>query len=207
MHGDAHELELITKAIAGDKLALQKLLVSRTGVLSRYAASRLAASLREQVDPDDITQQTFVEAFRSIRRFRPEKADSFQAWLLGIADHVIKDTVKRKQRAKRGGGYQRVQPTGATGSASAADILELLSAGIHSPSVSAMGHEAVQAVRDAMTTLPEDYRQAVQLRLLDGKSLEETAELMHRTTRAVQGLIDRARKKMRAVLGTLSNYK
>jgi RNA polymerase sigma-70 factor (ECF subfamily) len=207
MHSDAHELKLVEKAVEGDHVALEKLLVSQAEVLSRYAASKLPAWLREQIDPEDITQQTFAEAFRSIRRFCPEQSHSFQAWLLGIADHVLKDTVKRHQRAKRGGRFQRVQRAEPTPSRSAVDFVEILSAGIHSPSYSVMGHEAVQAVQEAMAALPDDYRQAVQLRLIEGKSLEETAEMMNRSARAVQGLVDRAKKKMRAALGRLSNYR
>lgn len=69
-----------------------------------------------------------------------------------------------------------------------------------------MGHEAVRAVLDAIDALPDDNQQAVQLRLLQGKSLQETAELMHRSPRAIQGLVDRAKRKMRAALGRLSNY-
>ncbi len=64
----------------------------------------------------------------------------------------------------------------------------------------------MRAVQNTIAQLPEDYRHAVQLRLLEGRSLEEVAEAMDRTPRAVQGLIDRAKKKMRADLGRLSLY-
>ncbi|MCA9167929.1 MAG: hypothetical protein KDB23_09690, partial [Planctomycetales bacterium] len=74
-------------------------------------------------------------------------------------------------------------------------------------SYSVMGHEAVQAVEDAIAALPDDHRLAVRLRLLEGKSLEETAQLMDRTPGAVQGLIDRAKKTMRGKLGRLSKYR
>ena len=104
-----HERELVEMAVEGDRSALQKLFVTQAALLSRYAATKLPAWLRDRVDPEDIAQQTLIEAFRSIGRFRSEKAESFQAWLLGIADYVIKDTVKRHHRAKRGGRFQRVQ--------------------------------------------------------------------------------------------------
>ncbi len=86
------------------------------------------------------------------------------------------------------------------------DVVELLSAGSHTASRSAIRHEAVQAVQNAIAELREEYRQAIELRLIEGKSLEEVAETMNRSPRAVQGLVDRAKKKLRAALGRLSRY-
>ena len=207
MNSKDHERELVEKAVQGDENSLQKLLVPQTDVVARFAASRLPQVVREQVDPEDIVQQTFVKAFRSIGQFRPEEAKSFQAWLLAIADHVIKDTIRGQQRIKRGGQFQRLRQAEPTPSCSVADLVELLSAGMNSPSHSAMGHEAVHAVQEVIAALPEDYRQAVKLRLLEGKGLDETAQMMNRTPRAVQGLVDRAKKRMRAALESLSKYK
>ena len=85
-------------------------------------------------------------------------------------------------------------------------LAELLSAGSHTPSRSAARHEEVAAVHKAFEALPDNYRQAVQLRLFEGKSLAETAADMGCSPRAVQGLVDRARKKMRAALGSFSLY-
>ncbi len=86
------------------------------------------------------------------------------------------------------------------------DIVEMLSAASHTASRSVARHEAVQAVQDAIDELPSHYRQAVQLHLLEGKSLDEVASIMNRGPRAVQGLVDRAKKKLAAVLERLSRY-
>ena len=207
MKNNDHQRELIALAVAGDRLALQKLLVAEGRNVERYAAGKLPTALNGKVDASDITQQTFLEAFSSVGRFRVELGESFRAWLFGIADHVIKDAVKHVQRVKRGGQFQHVRTVAPTASCSVAVLVELLSADSHSPSYSVMGHEAVQAVEDAIAALPDDYRLAVRLRLLEGKSLEETAQLMDRTPGAVQGLIDRAKKTMRGKLGRLSKYR
>ena len=205
MASHASESELVDKAVAGDRVAIQQLLMAHTSALSRFAASRLPSSVRDVVDPEDIVQQTFTQAFRSISRYRQQEGASFLSWLTGIAENKIMDTVKGLQREKRGGNRQRVRHA-ATESRSVADLVDLLSAGSHTPSRSVAGHEAVRAIQKAIDELPEEYRTAVQLRLLECKSLEETAKLMNRGPRAVQGLIDRARKKMRAALGRLSMY-
>jgi RNA polymerase sigma-70 factor (ECF subfamily) len=180
--------------------------MSHTSALTRFAASRLPKSVRDVVDPEDIVQQTFAQAFRSISRYRQQEDASFLSWLTGIAENKIMDTVKSLQREKRGGHHRRVRHIAATDTRSVADLVDLLSAGSHTPSRSVARHEAVGAIQNAIEQLPEEYRRAVQLRLLECKSLEETAQLMNRGPRAVQGLIDRAKKKMRAALGRLSMY-
>ena len=58
----------------------------------------------------------------------------------------------------------------------------------------------------ALAELPEEYRRAIELRYFDGYSLEETAILMGRTTGAVRGLVDRARRQIRESLGRASHY-
>ena len=199
------ESELVAKAVAGDRVAIQQLLMTHTAAITRFAASRLPVSARDVIDPEDIVQQTFAEAFRCVSRFRQQEDASFLSWLTGIAENKIMDTVKSLQREKRGGHRQRVRHV-TTESRSVADLVDLLSAGSHTPSRSVAGHEAVGAIQNAIEQLPEEYRRAVQLRLLECKSFEETAQLMNRGPRAVQGLIDRAKKKMRAALGRLSMY-
>ena len=148
----------IALAVSGDQAALQKLLVVQRAAVSRYVERKLPKLLRDDIDPDDVVQQTFVEVFRSISRFRLEESSSFQAWLMGIADNVIRDLVKRQKRVKRGGEFQRIRQARPTGSQSVADLVGLLSAGSHSPSRSVMGHEAVAALTQAIDDLPDDYR-------------------------------------------------
>lgn len=200
------ESELVTKAVGGDRAAMQQLLMTHMTAVARFAASRLPTSARDVIDPEDIVQQTFAEAFRSVSRFRQQEDSSFQSWLTAIASNKIMDAVKGLQRKKRGGQFKRVRRVVADETRSVNDLVHLLSGGGHTPSHSVAGHEAVQAVQNAISELPKEYQKAVQLRLLEGKSLAETAELMNRGPRAVQGLIDRAKKKMRAALGRLSMY-
>ena len=88
------ESELVTRAIAGDRVAIQQLLLSHTAAVSRFAAQRLPASVRDVIDPEDIVQQTFTEAFRRVASFRQQKEASFLSWLTAIAENKIMDAVK-----------------------------------------------------------------------------------------------------------------
>jgi RNA polymerase sigma-70 factor (ECF subfamily) len=199
---------LVAKATQGDRVALQQLMALHASELSDFVARKLPPSRRALVDADDILQQTFVDVFRDIRRFEPRSDRSFLAWLKTIADHRIQDAVKALNRIKRGGEFRQIRfVSSPSTSCSMAELVELLSAGSHTPSRSVAGHEAVKAVQDALRQLPDDYRQAVELRLLEGRSLEETAAVLDRSPRAVQGLVDRAKKKLRAALVRLSLYR
>lgn len=202
------DYDLVTAAVDGDRVALQRLLLSHTSRLELHIGNKLPQSMQGTVSVDDVIQETFIQVIRDIGRFEERSDASFLTWLKGIADHRVHDAIKAHNRRKRGGDRQQVRPSSADdGSRSIADLAAMLSAGSHTPSRSVAGHEAVHAVQRVLDELPTDYRRAVQLRLLEGKSLDEVAQLMNRGPRAVQGLIDRAKRQMRTALGRLSLYK
>ena len=89
---------------------------------------------------------------------------------------------------------------------SGADILDALAGRTHTASQSVARRELVHAVRAAVAGLPEEYREAIELRYFDGYSLDETAVLMGRTAGAVRGLVDRAKKQIRDSLGRASRF-
>ena len=66
--------------------------------------------------------------------------------------------------------------------------------------------EALQYMSVALAELLEQYREAIRLQYVEGKSYVEIAEAMERTVDAVQGLIKRAKKKLRDSLGHASTY-
>jgi RNA polymerase sigma-70 factor (ECF subfamily) len=84
------------------------------------------------------------------------------------------------------------------------DLVELLSADGRSPSSYLQRDEAVMAVQTVIRQLPDDYRRAIELRFMEGKGLDEVAAIMNRSPRAVQGLVDRAKKAMRLTLERLT---
>lgn len=174
--------------------------------VSRYVAAKFPPDVLGIVSPDDIVQQTFVEAWRRIGHFDPHGEACFQTWLTLIARRRAKDAVRAHERLKRGGDCQQTNRALGNAFESVYDIIEMVSADSHTASRSAVRHEAVLAVQQAIHNLPDRYRQAAQLRWLDGKSLEETASIMQCSPRVVQGLIDRGKKKLRDVLMSLSRY-
>jgi len=206
MSGDELEHALITKAISGDRPALERLLLDHCDRLVRHVDRKLPRSVRSVLGVEDVLQETFAQAFRDIRGFKPRSSESFFAWLRTIAEHRLQDAVRALTRKKRGGDHHRIGKTPDPQAGSVADLVEMLSARGRTPCQSIARREAVGAVQVAMAGLPDDYQQAIRLRYFEGKSLAETAAAMDRTPGAVRGLLDRAKEKMLAALGRASLY-
>jgi RNA polymerase sigma-70 factor (ECF subfamily) len=166
----------------------------------------IPVSLQSVLSVEDILQETFSQAFQDIRTFKPSTGKSFGTWLKAIAENRLLDAIKALKRKKRGGGHQRVRPPAHPEEDSVAGLAELLSAGRSTPSQAFARDEAVRALQVAMAGLPEDYREAMRLRFLEGQSVEGVAAAMHRSPGAVRGLIDRAKRVMRETMGRASRY-
>ena len=200
------EKELLAKAISGDRVALQELLLLYHRQFTSYVKLRRPAGLQSTVCSDDVVQQAYVHVIREIKHFRPRTPRSFFAWLKKIGENCLRDAIRAQKCVKRGGDRQQVAGVVAENPGSKPDFLESLVPDSHTPSSSVARHELVAAVRECLDILPDDYRRAVELYFYMGKSLRETSTMMQRSPRAVQGLLDRAKKKMRNALGSLSLY-
>jgi RNA polymerase sigma-70 factor (ECF subfamily) len=198
--------ELIGKAVAGDRIALQELLFLHFTQLQHQISPKLPGALRHVLSVEDVLQETFLQAYRDIEQFDVASGVSFLSWLRAIADHRLADTVKGLNRQKRGGGRRRAVPAVGPRSSSIADLLETLPDTACTPSRLAAHREAATAVQVAIGALPDGQREAVRLRFLDGKSLPETAAAMGRTPSAVRSLIHRAKLQLSQALGHASQW-
>lgn len=100
------QTHLLTEAIHGDALALQRLLIPYQSKLAARIARKLPDRLAGVVSPEDVLQETFVEVFAAIRAFEPEGDDAFERWLFRIADNHVADALRRLDARKRGGGFR-----------------------------------------------------------------------------------------------------
>ena len=196
--------ELVERAIAGDRAAVERLLLDNYTPLAGRIAKRLPGSMSGVVSVEDIVQQTYAQAFRTIASFQPREGATVLTWLTAIAENRLRDAIRAQRRKKRGGDFRQVQAALGDDSRSGADMLDALAGRTQTASQSVARRELVHAVRAAVAGLPEEYREAIQLRYFDGYSLDETAVLMGRTAGAVRGLVDRAKKQIRDSLGRAS---
>ena len=138
----------------------------RKGGPHRLAQRQLDGRIAVHVDASDIIQQTFLEAHRSFQQFAGQDARQLVAWLEGILDHkvagAIRDhTLLQKRNVQR----DRSLDDSHKGMAS---LKQELDAGLSTPSQKAIRGEQEQLLMQALGGLPDDQREAVRLRHLEG---------------------------------------
>ena len=171
--------------------------------LTRRLQLRMPRALERINAVDDILQQTYADAYRDIGQFQSREPGSFFAWLQTIAENRLRNAIKAAGRQKRGGDRGSFDPPpGAL--TSVRDMLAQVAGDDPTASIDAMREEAVLALNVALAEMPADYRQVLQLRYLNGLSMEETAQAMNRTPDAVRSLSDRAKKRLREMMAKLS---
>lgn len=136
----------------------------------------------DQHTAEDLVQETFTRAWRSLDSLRDERAA--KAWLM---------TTLRRESARR---FARK-----TLERSDIDVDTLES------SVNLDNGPEARALRHALHDLSEDYRDPLLLQILGGFSVEEIAQEMNLTAGAVTTRLFRARQKLRAVLTDESDIK
>jgi RNA polymerase sigma-70 factor (ECF subfamily) len=192
---------LIEKAVAGDRPALEQLLLAHHDPLAAYIRLRLCRRLSSVSDDEDILHKTYVKAFRGIASFAGRSGESFSAWLRTIARHQIADDLKRRRNERRS--PERPKEGG---SSWILDLRERVVDRTDTPSKEVARREAVRAMQVALAALPDSHRQAIWLRYLQGLSLEESAKRMGRSLDSVRGLCARGRQRLREILGRASAY-
>ena len=172
---------LVRRAQAGEKRAFE-LLVSK---YQRRLLRLLGRILHNQSDVEDIAQETFLKAYRALPKFRNESA--FYTWLYRIAVNTARNHISSKHNQVFVSDQIQSQD-GETFS-----LLDNLTDG-ETPETHMHNREIIEALQKALDELPEQLRQAIELRELEGLSYEEIATTMDCPVGTVRSRIFRARE-------------
>lgn len=192
------EDELVKRAVGGDMSALTMLLEQNCGAVR--AGLNIDQKWASVLDPDDVLQVTFLEAFLQIGTFSAEAPGAFLGWLNRIAQNNLRDAVRELSAVKRSPPGRRIGAGGNQDSASL--LLANLGMTTTTPSRSAASAEISAAINNAIALMPPDYGTVVRLYDLEGKSIGDVAATMGRTTGAVHMLRTRAHEHLREILGS-----
>ena len=184
---------LVERAQAGEKQAFEKLV----GKYQRKLGRLLSRFIRDQAEVEDVTQEAFIKAYRALPSFRGDSA--FYTWLYRIGINTAKNhLVARGRRAPTSTEFDSDE-------AESFEDAELLH-DINTPERMLQSKQIGQTVNAAMDALPDELRNAIVLREIEGLSYEEIALEMNCPIGTVRSRIFRAREavaeKLRPLLDT-----
>jgi RNA polymerase sigma-70 factor (ECF subfamily) len=189
----------LLRAQGGDPSATGKLLEQYRNYLHLLARTMVGAAMRSRVEPSDIVQETYLDAVRDFPQFRGGSERELMAWLRQILVRNVTDQVRG--HLAHGRDVRREESLELMLERSSQSLHDVLAAGISSPSAQAARREQSLLVAEAMSRLPEDYRDVIIYRNLRGMKFEEVAAAMGRSSGAVRMLWARALEQLAAELG------
>ncbi len=179
---------LVERTVAGDQAAFELLVIKY-----QRRVERLIGRMVRDVDlVEDIAQETFIRAYRALPKFRGEA--QFYTWLYRIAVNTAKKFLLELKHDPT------VSQTTLQGNAEEDETFQPKSepSSEETPESVLAAKEIGQAVNAALDALPDDLRQAITLREMDGLSYEDIAEVMNCPIGTVRSRIFRAREAVSA---------
>ena len=184
------DLEWLERVIAGDTVAYR-------GLVEKYQSriyGMVYGMVRNREDASEITQETFVKAYNKLETFRLDS--SFYTWIYRIAVNRSIDLLRKKKRRRNSEFDESIATRDGDGSLIDRHHQE-------NPSKALERKQLYGKIMDAMEALPDDQRQVVLMRELDGMSYKEISDMMGIPEGTVMSRLYYARKKLQELLGGL----
>jgi len=197
---------LLQQALAGDRAALQGLLMLHYDEIEAAVRPRFSSELAARMECEDLIQNVLLDVYRGIGSYREVDGTSFGAWLQRICEHCVVDTVRHIRRQKRGGRFEQTEGQRRPTDESLEAIWGWLCADENPPDRPVRREEARQAIQVCLAGLQPDQREAVTAHYFEHRDTSEIAERLGRSPGAVRELIRRARENLKRLLGTASAW-
>ena len=186
------ELLLVARSQRGDVDAFNQLVL-------RYQQAVFTVVMRMLGDrdvADDVTQETFLAAFRAMPSFRG--GSSFRAWLMRIASNQSCDHWRRTHRHPVDSLDSLIDEDEPSSASAMSSLIE--TAQEVNPEEALLTRELQQIIQLGLEALPLDQRVAVVLCDIEGLSYEEIAIATQTAPGTVRSRIARGRTRLRAYL-------
>lgn len=178
-------LQLLQRARAGDRTALETLIARYLPRLKRWASGRMPIWARDVADTDDIVQEAVLRTFARLDDFEPRREGALQAYLRQAILNRIRDELRRA--ASRTPSIQLDPHSPDPGA---------------SPFEHAVGTEMAERYEAALTSLSDDDREAIVARVELGGTYEEVAVALGKPTAdAARMTVGRALLRLAEAMG------
>ncbi len=178
------EADLVRRAVARDAEAVRTIIQANNQRLFRMARS----ILKDDAEAEDVVQETYVRAFTHLDRFRGDS--SLATWLTRIA---MNEALGRRNRRRPSVDWTTLED----GALEAQVIRFPLSAASEDPERTMAQRQIQTIVEHAIDELPDDFRSVFVARVVEGLSVEETAEVLDLKPETVKTRLFRARALLR----------
>jgi RNA polymerase sigma-70 factor (ECF subfamily) len=192
--------QLLQEARGGDAATLGRLLELYRRYLALLARVQIGQRLQGKVDASDLVQETFLEAHLNFARFRGTNEAQFIRWLRQILATSMAN-VLRRYLGTQGRDVRLEQEIQGDLDRSSVMLDGALIAPGSSPSQQVLRRERGVLLANALGELPDDYREVIVLRHLEGLTFPEVARRMGRSLDSVDKLWMRALVRLRQILG------
>jgi RNA polymerase sigma-70 factor (ECF subfamily) len=190
---------LLVLARGGDAEALGRLLERYRHYLLLLCDLQIGRRLQSKAEAADVVQETFLEAYRDFGQFRGGGEGQLLAWLRQVLARNLANLVRHYLHTQ-GRDVRLEQELAHELDRSSGELDGALAAQQSTPSEQAARREQAVLLADALAGLPQDYREAIVLRHLQGLSFPEVARRMGRSVASVEKLWARGLGKLRRLL-------
>lgn len=140
----------------------------------------IAQRITSEADVDEIVQETFMNCLKHLPLFRGEAG--IWTWMCGVAKHEVADYYRKKYAKK---------------AINALPLSELL-VGTQIHGSHETSEQITEHVSHVLKSLSAEAQEILLLKYVDGKKVEEIAELWQKSVKAVESVLFRARRDFRA---------
>ncbi|MFB3882777.1 MAG: RNA polymerase sigma factor [Armatimonadota bacterium] len=186
---DLQVQDLVLRARSGEVAAFEQLYRSHQAGIYTF----ILMQVRNREIASDLTQDTFVRAWQSLRRLR--KPGAFRGWLHRIAANLVRDEAKS--------GRARLEIPESALAGDDGWVPELARGSASDPQEEAASMETRAAVWRALGELSAEHRAAVVMHHLEGMSVKEIATAAGVRPGTIMSRLARAREALRSRLGPM----
>jgi len=185
------ESEIINKILSGDKSAFGTIVKKYQGMITNTCYG----FLMNKEDAEDIAQETFIEAYTSIAKFKQNS--KLSTWLYRIAVNKSIDYLKKKKRIKRFALTSNIF----------SNNIEIVDYNTNNPQEEIESKERLAILNSALNMLSKNQNIAFRLSKFEKLSGKEISEIMNLSLSSVESLIHRAKLNLKKILFKYYNDK